>query len=324
MPAYNVAPYVGAALESVFAQTFTNYEVIVVNDGSPDSEDLERALEPNLARIRYIKQENRGVSAARNTAIRAARAALLAHLDPDDLWEPDYLSEQLAALERDSSIDVLFTDALIFGDVPEAGRRLMDLCPCEGDITIENLLRGRCHVVYSVTARRQTLFRVGLFDEDLRCAEDFDLWLRVLNAGGRIDYQRRVLMHYRRRAGSHTSDSEWLRESVSRVLDKAELSLDLSSAELEAVRDMRQRILAEAALESGKRALLIGDTTAALSSIRNANTHFKSRRLALVTLFLRLMPRLIRGAYDLRDRYVWPARQSLRTRFANLRSDIRL
>ena len=65
MPAYNVAPYIGETLESVFAQTFTDYEIIIVNDGSPDTEDLERALEPFRDRVRYFKQENLGAGAAR-------------------------------------------------------------------------------------------------------------------------------------------------------------------------------------------------------------------------------------------------------------------
>src|SRR5215216_6434275 len=67
IPAYNAARHIGEALESVFAQTFTDYEVIVVNDGSPDTPALERALAPYMSRIIYLKQENRGVSAARNT-----------------------------------------------------------------------------------------------------------------------------------------------------------------------------------------------------------------------------------------------------------------
>ena len=96
MPAYNVAPFIGEALESVFAQTCKDYEVIVVNDGSPDTEELERVIEPFRSRIKYVKRENRGVSAARNTGIRLARGRFVAHLDPDDAWDPDYLSKQLA------------------------------------------------------------------------------------------------------------------------------------------------------------------------------------------------------------------------------------
>jgi hypothetical protein len=308
MPAYNVSQFIGEALESVFAQTFKDFEVIVINDGSPDTAELERVLAPHRERIRYIEQENRGVSAARNTGIRAARGTFVAHLDPDDLWEPDYLAAQLAELERDPSIDVLYPDALIFGDAPEAGRRFMDWCQSEGEVTVESLFAERCHVMCSVTARRETLLRVGLFDEGLRCSEDFDLWLRVLKAGGRISYQRRSLARYRRRDASHTADAAWLSASLLGVLDKAERTFDLVPAEVEALRGMRERVTADAALQEGKRAFFRGDAAAAVARIRDANAHFKSRRLALVLLLMRLAPNLLRRAHDARERF---ARRSL-------------
>ncbi len=298
MPAYNVARYIGATLESVFAQTFKDFEVIVVNDGSPDTVELERALAPYLARVVYLKRENGGVSAARNTAIRAARGRFVAPLDPDDLWEPDYLAAQLAEFERDPSTDVLYPDALIFGDAPEAGRRFMEWCPSEGDVTIEALFEERCHVMLSaVTARREALVRAGLFDESLRCSEDFELWLRVLKSGGRIRYQRRVLARYRRHAASHTADPARLARAVLRMLDKAESSLDLTPSELSALRGMRERVRAGAALEEGKAALARGDVTAALKGFRAANAHRGSLKLSLVMLAARVAPRVVRAAY---------------------------
>jgi glycosyltransferase involved in cell wall biosynthesis/O-antigen/teichoic acid export membrane protein len=310
MPAYNVAPFIGAALESVFAQTFANFEVIVVNDGSPDTEELERALAPYQRRICYITQENRGVSAARNVAIRAARGTFVALLDPDDLWEPNYLVEQLAAFAGDPSADVIYPDALMFGDAAEAGRLYMDWCRSEGEVTLENIFRGRCHVMGSLMARREALVKVGLFDEDLRSCEDFDLWLRVLQSGSRISYHRRMLVRYRRRRDSHTSDFERLSGSFLRVLDKTERTFNLSPGELDALRDKRKQVLAEAALENGKRALFRGDTESALADIRTANAHFKSARLTLVTLFMHLMPGLLRRAYQLRHRNPRSAHQS--------------
>src|SRR3982751_5296129 len=80
IPAYNTASYIGEALESVFAQDFTDYETIVVNDGSPDTLELERALEPYRERIIYLKQENRGPGGARNTGISRARGRYVAFL----------------------------------------------------------------------------------------------------------------------------------------------------------------------------------------------------------------------------------------------------
>jgi glycosyltransferase involved in cell wall biosynthesis len=83
-----------------FRATFTDYEVIIVNDGSPDTEDLERALEPFRDRIRYFKQRNRGAGAARNVGLRAARGEFVAFLDADDLWLPNYLDEQMRFIQE--------------------------------------------------------------------------------------------------------------------------------------------------------------------------------------------------------------------------------
>ncbi len=115
IPAYNVAPYIGETLDSVFAQTFGDFEVIVINDGSPDSEDLERALARFIDRINYIKQENRGASAARNAGLHAARGEFIAFLDADDLWLPNYLDEQIKFI-RGRNCDLVCADAEVFSD----------------------------------------------------------------------------------------------------------------------------------------------------------------------------------------------------------------
>ena len=86
IPAYNVSSYIDEALRSIFAQDFKGYEVIVVNDGSTDTPQLEKVLEPYLEKLHYVTQENRGISAARNAALRVARGQLVALLDADDVW----------------------------------------------------------------------------------------------------------------------------------------------------------------------------------------------------------------------------------------------
>jgi glycosyltransferase involved in cell wall biosynthesis len=95
VPAYNTSAYIGETLESIFAQTYRDYEVIVINDGSPDTEELERVLNQFQRRIRYIRQENRGLAGARNRGISYAAGEFLAFPDRDDLWFPDFLLEQL-------------------------------------------------------------------------------------------------------------------------------------------------------------------------------------------------------------------------------------
>jgi glycosyltransferase involved in cell wall biosynthesis len=94
IPAYNVAPYIAETLKSVFGQTKSAFEVVVVNDGSPDTTELEEVLRPFRDRIVYLKQENRGLSGARNTGIRVATGDLIALLDGDDVWMPQYLETQ--------------------------------------------------------------------------------------------------------------------------------------------------------------------------------------------------------------------------------------
>src|ERR1044071_4136956 len=98
IPVYNATPYVRKALDSILAQTFTDYEVIVVNDGSADGDELERILESHPVPVVYVRQENKGVSAARNAGIKMARGEFYAQLDADDQWEPDYLRVQVGML----------------------------------------------------------------------------------------------------------------------------------------------------------------------------------------------------------------------------------
>src|SRR5437660_1074209 len=107
IPAYNTAHYIGGALASVFAQRFSNFEVIVVNDGSTDCERLELAIGSYLSRITYLKQENRGPGAARNLGIRHSHGEYLAFLDSDDSWLPEYLNEQIGFLRNESSLDMV-------------------------------------------------------------------------------------------------------------------------------------------------------------------------------------------------------------------------
>jgi glycosyltransferase involved in cell wall biosynthesis len=307
VPAYGVSRYIADALDSVLAQSFTDYEIIVVNDGSPDTEELERALEPYRPRITYLKQENRGLSGARNTGIRAARAPLVALLDGDDVWEPEFLSAMLGELGRDPSVGVLYCDARYFGDTPDAGRTFMELNPSTGEITFARLLAQECNVIASVVARRELLLRAGLFDERLRSSEDFDLWLRILKAGGRIAALRQPLMRYRRHGASLSADPVWMCKHILRVLAKAEETLALTEAEGEVLRRQRRRYEAELNFNEGKRAFFGGDTERAIASLSKANALVPNRKIALSLRLLRLAPRALLRAYHLRDRFYFRA-----------------
>jgi len=142
IPAYKVAPFIKETLDSVFAQTFTDHEVIVINDGSPDTLELERALEPYRNRIRYLKQDNQGAGAARNAGLRAGRGRFVAFLDGDDAYLPTFLSEQMQLLQGGGEYDLVYADATNFGDPGSAGSN-MDFNPSTGEVTAESLICGR-------------------------------------------------------------------------------------------------------------------------------------------------------------------------------------
>jgi len=306
IPAYRAAESIAATLDSVLAQTWQDYEVIVVNDGSPDSEDLEKALEPYRARIIYVRQENQGPGGARNTGIRMARGAYVALLDSDDVWDPEHLAAQVAVLEADPSIDMVYADARIVGDVPEAGRTVMEFCPSVGEVTFERLVTRECtiHICVSV-CRREALLRAGLFDPAFRGTEDIDMWMRIARLGGRIAYQRRVLGCYRRQAGSLSSDRVSMVEGFLAVLAKAARDPGLTAAQRDAVE--RQVAVEQSKLElhKGRNAFLAGDAAAAVSHLRRANAQHKSLKLAAVLMLLRVAPGFLRALYQWRDRHVY-------------------
>jgi glycosyltransferase involved in cell wall biosynthesis len=301
IPAYEVASYIGETLDGVFAQTFTDFEVIIINDGSPDTDEIERAIQPYRERICYLKQENRGASAARNAGLRAARGELIAFLDADDLWSPNYLDEQLTFM-REFGCDLVCADAMIFGVSADAGRTymesLMEAAPSQGRVTFLELVNAdRSLITSGVVARRDQILEVGLFDEALRNAQDLDLWLRLARHGARLAYQRRVLVHYRSRPNSLTGDAINSHQRELRVFDKIEQTYEFTPAErAEAARVIRdRRALLE--YELGKLHLLPGDFAQARESFAKAN-HLKpgwKPRLAL--LLTRVAPRLLQTLY---------------------------
>jgi glycosyltransferase involved in cell wall biosynthesis len=299
IPAYNVAAFIKETLDSVFAQTFTDYEVIVINDGSPDTVELELALEPYSRQICYLKQNNQGAGAARNAGLRAAGGRFVAFLDGDDVYLPTFLGEQMEFIQSDGGYDLVYADASRFGDQQLAAA--METNASAGEVTAESLLCGRCNVITStVLARRELIFETGLFDETLRNSQDFDLWIRLAKNGARINYQCKILLLRRIYAWSLAADPAKSFEGELRVLEKTRLRNDLTAAEVSALEHTLMRRLADMELVRGKRSLLEGDYKAAMSSFQRANDYFHSLKLRIVLVSLRIAPGLLQRVYKLR------------------------
>ena len=298
IPAYNAAPYIAETLDSVFAQTFSRYEVIVVNDGSPDTEELERVLAPYLDRIVYLKQENGGPSAARNTAIRKAHGAYVATLDSDDLWLPEYLAVQMGFLAANPEFDLVYTDAWLFGDTELAGRRYMQGSPSNGPVTFESLLVYETSIITTcVVMRRQAVIDAGLFDENFIRCEDFDLWLRMAHQGCRMTYQRQVLAKHRVHGASLAWEQVKMVEAQVEVLEKAQRTLSLTPAQQELIETQLKNCAAQISLEESKKFLAAHDYDRAAQALTQANSFYKSRKLQLILLGLRSAPRVLHWLY---------------------------
>ncbi len=302
IPAYNVAPYIGETLDSVFAQTFADYEVIVVNDGSPDTEDLERALARFIGRLDYLKQENRGASAARNTGLHAAQGELVAFLDADDLWLPNYLDEQVKFM-RARVCDLVCADAEVFNDASREEETYMESlmadAPPTGDVTFLGLLSAEQSLITSgVVARRELVLEVGLFDEALRNSQDFDLWLRLARQGAQMAYQCRTLLRYRSRDNSLSGDEVNVHRRELRVLEKVEREYDLSPAERPEVVSVIKRRRAVLEFELGKLYLAQGEFARARESFGKANQQGRSWKTQAALGFSRLAPRLMQSLYQ--------------------------
>lgn len=293
VPAYDCAAFIHETLDSVFAQTFEDYEVVVVNDGSPDTGELERTLAPYLPRITYVRQENRGAGAARNRGLREARGEFVAFLDGDDAWLPRYLERQLQFI-REGGYDMAYTNALLFGDSPDAGKTFMQTSPSEGPVTFLSLIRGECNVITSgVVARRHLVVEAGAFDESLRNSQDFELWARLARGGARIGYQREVLVRYRCREGSLSGDAMNRLARELRVFRWIADAYDLTAPERAELSRAMERQQAAVQLEEGKARLLGGRFEEARASFEGARRVLGGWKLGVVLLLLRVWPRLL-------------------------------
>jgi glycosyltransferase involved in cell wall biosynthesis len=174
IPTYNRGWILKEAVESVLSQTYENYELIVVDDGSTDN---TRLLLRSFKDIRLVSQENKGVSAARNRGIEAATGDYLAFLDSDDLWLPEKLDSQMAFFHAHPDAMICQTQETWIRN----GRRIN---PKKRHYKASGMFFERslelCLVSPSaVVIKKDLLGRVGQFDEDLPACEDYDLWLRI-------------------------------------------------------------------------------------------------------------------------------------------------
>ncbi|MEM8831640.1 MAG: glycosyltransferase family A protein [Cyanobacteria bacterium P01_G01_bin.19] len=220
IPTYNMMAYLPETIGSVLAQTYTDFELIVVDDGSKDntSEWVDQLSDP---RIRLITQANMGLAGAINTGITNSQGEYIALIDADDLWSPTKLEQQVAVLDHHPEVGIVNTWVTYMNDAGASTGRIVK-SEAEGYIW-QDLIKANQIECGSVALIRRSCFdEVGLFQIDLNAyGQDWDMWLRLA-----LKYQfkviRQPLVYYRQRASSSSRNLLQMERGLNVVLAKAE------------------------------------------------------------------------------------------------------
>lgn len=251
IPTYNRAHFLAEAIQSVLDQTFTDFELIIVDDGSTDNtEDIVMKFKD--PRIRYINQENSGVSAARNTGIKASDGEYIAFLDSDDIWLPQNLDFKVKLLDARPEIGLVCSDAYFYDSYSGAilGRRwhdrtfhgwVDDVLTATQEPVKEMFTRG-CFITPQASVIRHSVFnQAGYFDESLQNHEDWDLFVRIARIFS-IETIDIPLLKIRRHNDSLSADWDKMYLGAVTVLNKAKSSYYLNDEELKLINQRLARL----------------------------------------------------------------------------------
>jgi len=210
MPAYNAEYYIAAAIESVLQQTYVNWELIVIDDGSTDqTAAIVNQFAARDKRITYMYQPNSKQGAARNAGIQNSAAGIIAFLDADDLWLPDKLNLLIAQFASDDC-DLVFSDAYVFegtfdpAKIPATQERFMvPALAYEGKRGLEDFLTYNRIPLLTAVFKKEAVIKAGLFSNRGIC-EDYEMWLRLLLSGCKFRSVDIPLAAYRKHSTSTT------------------------------------------------------------------------------------------------------------------------
>lgn len=301
VPAYNSAKYITETISSLLEQTYPNIEIIVVNDGSQDN-TLD-VLKFYQTKIVIIDQLNTGVSGARNTGIRAAKGDLISFCDSDDLWAPQKIHEQITYLQHNPSVGMVYCDWHVWNPdhngnfvVPEFFRSAQygqEIDSAKSGWVYHKLLLDCICLTSTVMLRKDTIQKVGFFNTDLWCGEDYDYWLRVSRIT-EIHKLKSKLVLYRSLAESITRrptpvhyEYEVFRKAIS------QWGVESPNGEKNDPRLLKERV-AKMRFDFGYHHLNSGDAVIAIKSFADSIIQRPLWHLPWMYLTLALCNRLIR------------------------------
>jgi len=202
IPTYNRDKFITRALESVFNQTFHDYEIIVVDDGSTDN--TPEILKKYDGKIRTIRQNNQGISKSRNLGISQSNGKYIAFLDSDDYWVPEKLEEQVKILDSHPNVGIVYARMPIVNEQGAqvgmkpagiSGKNFKELLEVWGDLPTS-----------SIMIRKECFDKAGVFDTSLATMEDIDMWIRIAKNYDLYEIENKVLAYYHRHEGQITKN----------------------------------------------------------------------------------------------------------------------
>jgi teichuronic acid biosynthesis glycosyltransferase TuaG len=298
-PAYNAGKFLSQTVESVLAQRYRDFELLIVDDGSTDNTlEIARDWERTDQRVRVFARAHAGQSAARNAAIAAARGSYFALLDSDDLWHPSFLEAQMRFFAR-RRVDVVTGNAFNLGGDLD-GQPVKPADVAAGEISLCDMLERENSVFIMSVFRRAVVERIHGFDETLPLNEDYDFWIRAAHAGFVFVHNPVPLGHYRRRPDSMSADEVQMLTGIMHVLRRArELCAD-RPRELEVIRRQLARFKEQRLLARAKASLVRREFAAAADDF---NSWFDVRRdfmSAATARMSRYLPAFLLWAYRLK------------------------
>ena len=303
MPAFNVAPYICDALESVLGQTYSDLEVVVVDDGSVDgSAAIAERYAARDSRVRVFRKANGGISSSRNRALQVARGEMMALLDGDDVWDPTYLEQQVSILDQHPDIDIVTANARNLGGKMHGlpARPWPDARPHPDLI---RMLADEEAVFIMTVFRRRVYEAIGEFDESLRTNEDYDFWLRAAAHGFRFWRNDRPLAQYRRRGDSLSASSVNMVQGILRVYSKLRPTLADRPLELAVLDSQVARFETECVLAQARESIAAGDMRTAAEHLDVLRHKRRSAATTVAHFMARWTPRLLARAYHLKQSF---------------------
>jgi teichuronic acid biosynthesis glycosyltransferase TuaG len=312
-PAHNSERFVSDAIKSALAQTVTDFELLIADDGSTDHTlEVARRWAEVDSRVRVLAGPHGGASSARNRAMQQARGSYFALLDSDDLWQPGFLAAQLAVFRDHPEADVVTGNAYnLWG--PLHGRPLKPIGSACHRLSLLDILENEDAVCIMSVFRRRVFDGIGAFTPGLQQCEDYEYWVRAARAGFVLVANTAPLAHYRRHAQSTTANEMAHYEWVIRTYQSLRTLFHDSPLEQAAIDRQLARFEREQLFTAAKTYLVRREFEAAAAHFARLSAVSNDLASAIMAYVSRHLPRALLWAYRAKSACRMGRRALLRT-----------